>query len=588
MSSKDGQTTDSAEEQGESKDETVLGGASRRNFLRSAAVTGAVAGVGGVGGAHQFDVSLQDGGVIPEGPSVGLQQVADGPLQQPVGFETAPGDDGRRFIVDQVGKIYEHGEDGIQAEPFLDVSANLEILTAREGGFDERGLLGLAFHPDFQENGRFYIRYSAPLAPDEDFSGPADGEGVTREGYDHRFVLSELQATDDLSQGDPTTERRLLEIPEPQFNHNAGAIDFGPDGYLYVATGDGGGADDVGTGHVDDWHDDNRGGNGQDVNQNLLGGILRIDVDSQQQDREYGIPDDNPLVDAEDALPEYYAWGMRNPWRMSFDSEGRLFVADVGQNLWEEINVVERGGNYGWNVKEASHCFGTLTPNEPPEECPSSAPDAAPYDGQPLIDPILEYPHSRGGEAVGISVTGGNVYEGQAMSDFGGMYVFADWSRSFAEPQGRLFVGMEEGAGAATGNVTDDNATGNETGNATGNETGNATGNDTAGNATGNDTAGGDVGEWSMQELVVENSPNGEINRYVLAFGADADGETYVCTSTTPTVIGDGGVFKVVPPEEGEQISMPGEELAAENATGDDETADKETADNETTGNESG
>ena len=238
---------------------------------------------------------------------------------------------GRRFVVDQVGQVYLQEDGQLYEEPFLDVS---DRLVGLRDGFDERGLLGLAFHPDFSDNGRFFVRYSAP---------PREG---TPSGYDHTFVLSEFNADPGAATADPDSERTILEIPEPQFNHNAGAIAFGPDGFLYVAVGDGGASNDQGTGHVDDWYDAVGGGNGQDVTENLLGSILRIDVDDEGGDRNYAIPDDNPLV-GEDGLDEHYAWGLRNPWRMSFGPEGRLFVGDVGQGAWEEINVVESGGNYG-------------------------------------------------------------------------------------------------------------------------------------------------------------------------------------------------------------------------------------------------
>nr|WP_277541734.1 PQQ-dependent sugar dehydrogenase [Halomicroarcula sp. FL173] len=217
----------------------------------------------------------------------------------------------------------------------------------------------------------------------------------------------------------------MLEIPEPQGNHNAGAIGFGPDGYLYVAVGDGGAANDQGRGHVDDWYDAVEGGNGQDITENLLGSLLRIDVDGGgDSDRPYGIPEDNPLV-GESGLDEQYAWGFRNPWRFSFGPDGRLFVADVGQNKYEEINVVERGGNYGWNVREGAHCFRT-------DECPTTGPS-----GDPLVDPIIEYPHDGDG-VTGISVIGGQMYDGQDIPRLQGRYVFADYVAD-----GQLFVATE-------------------------------------------------------------------------------------------------------------------------------------------------
>jgi len=243
-----------------------------------------------------------------------------------------------------------NGTAGLRAEPFLD-------LTDRDGRGrrGDRRRLRRARPPRTRLPPR--VRRERPLlrpvqrTPDR---------GHARD-YDHTAVLSEFTTEgDDHETADPDSETVLLEVPEPQFNHNAGTVLFGPDDYLYVPLGDGGDADDTGLGHVEDWYDDNEGGNAQNTTENFLGGILRLDVDSEGENGEsYGIPDDNPFVDSDEGLDEYYAWGLRNPWRASFDSEGQFFVADVGQNLFEEVNIVENGGNYGWNVKEATHCFST-------------------------------------------------------------------------------------------------------------------------------------------------------------------------------------------------------------------------------------
>ena len=549
---------------------------------------------------QETETTTEDGQqqILPEGPTIGLQRVADGPLTAPVDFAVPPGDNQRRFIVDQVGQIYIHGQNGLQEEPFLDLTDRIvEVGTATDTGFDERGVLGLAFHPNFQENRQFYVRYSAPRQ-----------EGTPTD-YDHTFVVAEFQANEDLSAANLDSERVLLEIPEPQFNHNAGDLNFGPDGYLYIPVGDGGDADDTGLGHVEDWYDVNDGGNGQDVEQNLLGSVLRIDVDSEGEDKPYGIPDDNPLVDGP-GLPEHYAWGFRNPWRISFN-DGDLFVADVGQNLWEEIDVVENGGNYGWNIKEGTHCFSTNNPGESPSQCPNQAPDEAPYNGQELTAPIIEYPHTVDGETLGISVTGGYVYHGESVPALQGGYVFGDWSSSFAEPRGSLFIarprsGMEgaggatsaDGQGTTAGTATDGTETGmTEAGTTTdgGNmtdagtatesemafrqETETGTPETEAGTATtgaGNETTaegdertevetttGGDGATenpldnpdlWEMQRLVVNRSETGGINRFVLSFGRDNQGELYVLTNTAYTTGNTGEVYKIVAPEEGEQI----------------------------------
>ena len=308
------------------------------------------------------------------------------------------------YVVDQTGAV--SFLDGAGATPTTAVDLSDRMVDP--GG--ERGLLGIAVHPDYDGSGRVYLRYSAPLGA----SMPAD--------YSHTFVLSEFE----MGRGsiDPASERRLLEIPEPQSNHNAGAVTFGPEGALYVGVGDGGAGNDQGTGHVADWYDDVPGGNGQDVTENLLGSVLRIDVDDRSGSLPYGIPDDNPLVGRE-GLGEQYAWGFRNPWRMSFGPADRLFVADVGQSSYEEVNVVERGRNYGWNVREGAHCFDA-------EDCPTVGPD-----GTPLVDPIVEYPH-RGEGVSGVSVIGGYLYAGEDIPELRGRYVFADYVAN-----GRLFVATE-------------------------------------------------------------------------------------------------------------------------------------------------
>jgi glucose/arabinose dehydrogenase len=353
-----------------------------------------------------------DSGSVPplDDLSLRAERVASG-FASPVAIEIpAPG---RRFVVDQPGQIYLIDGGDLRSEPFLDVSDRMVDVS----GYDERGLLGLAFHPDFAENGRFYVRYSAP---------PRDG---TPADYSHTFVLSEFTADPGADRADPDSERTVLEIPEPQGNHNAGAVTFGPDGSLYVAVGDGGRANDQGVGHVDDWYDGVGGGNGQDLTENLLGSILRIDVDEQTEQegpgtRRYGIPEDNPLV-GETGLDEQFAWGFRNPWRFSFGPDGRLFAADVGQGAWEEVNVVESGGNYGWNVREGTHCFRA-------DDCPSESPR-----GRPLRDPVIEYPHD-GDPVSGIAVIGGYLYRGSDLPDLRGRYLFADWRAG-----GQLFVAEE-------------------------------------------------------------------------------------------------------------------------------------------------
>jgi glucose/arabinose dehydrogenase len=423
-----------------------------------------------------------------EPPAVGVRTVAEG-LTSPVTL-TSPGDgSGRLFVVDQAGLIRVLMPDGtLRPEPFLDVRSRMVALMP---GFDERGLLGLAFHPQYAANGRFFVYYSAPLRA----GGPA--------GFNHTSHISEFRVSADPNRAEPASERILLQVDEPQFNHNAGTLLFGPaDGALYISLGDGGGANDVGLGHVDDWYADNRGGNGQDVTENLLGSVLRIDVDTGSP---YGIPPDNPFAGTP-GLDEVWAYGFRNPYRMSFDRGGsrRLFVGDVGQASWEEVSIVTAGGNYCWNVKEATHCFDAESPTQEPPTCPDAVGPGHPRAGDPLIDPIIEYPQARLG-GPGVAVVGGHVYRGSALPQFRGRYVFGDWSRGFARPDGSLFVAKPR-----------------------------------------------ERGLWEMRELRVATSPTGRLNARLLGFGEDAAGELYALTTNNTGPTGTTGrVLKLVRPSGG-------------------------------------
>jgi glucose/arabinose dehydrogenase len=421
-----------------------------------------------------------------DAPAVGLRLVADG-LTSPVTMAD-PGDgSGRLFVVDQIGLIRVLMPDGtLRAEPFLDVRSRMVALNP---GFDERGLLGLAFHPSYAANGRFFVYYSAPLRA----GGPA--------GFNHTSHISEFRVSSDPNRADPASERILLQVDEPQGNHNAGTLLFGPsDGYLYISLGDGGGANDVGLGHVDDWYAENAGGNGQDVEQNLLGSILRIDVDGGDP---YGIPVDNPFVGGP-GLDETWAYGFRNPYRFSFDKGGShdLLVADVGQLLWEEVSVAVKGGNYGWNVREGTHCFSTATPNQSPAECPDTV-ESGVREGDPLLDPVIEYANARQEDGLGLAVVGGYVYRGSALPQFGGRYVFGDWSETFGgAPSGKLFVAKPRKKGL-----------------------------------------------WQMEQLRIATSPTGELGHRVLGFGQDGEGELYVLTTDNSGPSGTTGkVFKLVSP----------------------------------------
>src|SRR5262245_2899118 len=418
-------------------------------------------------------------------PAVGLKTVAEG-LTSPVTLASPADGSGRLFVVDQVGLIRVVMPDGtLRPEPFLDLRSRMVTLMP---GFDERGLLGLAFHPQYATNGRFFVYYTAPLRP----GGPA--------GFNATSHISEFRVSADPDRADPASERIVLAIDKPQANHNAGTLLFGPDdGYLYISVGDGGGANDAGPGHVADWYADNAGGNGQDVTSNLLGSILRIDVDSGNP---YGIPPDNPFA-ATAGLDEVWAYGLRNPYRMSFDDGGshQLFAADVGQNSWEEVNVITAGGNYGWNVKEATHCFDAENPSQEPASCPDVVGPGHPRTGDPLIDPIIEYPQARLG-GPGVAVVGGHIYRGSGLPQFRGRYRFGDWSRGSGQPDGSLFVAKPRKRGL-----------------------------------------------WKMQELRVATSPTGRLNSRLLGFGEDSAGELYVLTTNNAGPSGTTGrVLKVVRP----------------------------------------
>jgi glucose/arabinose dehydrogenase len=280
---------------------------------------------------------------------------------------THAGDD-RVFVVEQGGRIFvfPNRADVTAAKVFLDLHSRVRRV------HNEEGLLALAFHPHYKDNGFFYVHYSASDPP--------------------RGVLARFQVSpDDPDRALPESQRVLLEVEKPWGNHNGASVLFGPDGFLYLSLGDGGAAGDPRN-------------SAQNLG-SLLGKILRIDVDHEAGGRPYAIPADNPFISTAGARHEVWAWGLRNVWRMSFDrATGELWAADVGQDRWEEIDLIERGGNYGWRIREGKHPF---------HDQPAQA---------PLIEPIAEYGHD-----VGASVTGGYVYRGARMPHLVGAYVYADY-----------------------------------------------------------------------------------------------------------------------------------------------------------------
>ena len=300
-------------------------------------------------------------------PVVRLERVASG-LNQPVQVTYAPGDLESLFVVEKPGRIVRVVRGRIDGEPLLDLQGQVS-------GGSEQGLLSVAFHPRFEENRTFFVYYT-------------DRQGAVRivryRTFPGRYVA------------DPDSRIEVLVIPQPAANHNGGMMAFGPDGYLYIGTGDGGRAGDP-------W------GNAQNLS-TLLGKLLRIDVDGGEP---YAIPAGNPFAARAGARPEIWAYGLRNPWRFSFDREtGGLYIADVGQDQWEEINYAaptSRGGeNYGWNIMEGRHCF------RPRSGCRQSG----------LVLPVAEYHHA---EEQACSITGGYVYRGSRHPELRGLYFFGDY-----------------------------------------------------------------------------------------------------------------------------------------------------------------
>jgi glucose/arabinose dehydrogenase len=410
-----------------------------------------------------------------------LETIAVG-LTSPVYLTHDGNDPNKLYVVDQGGQIRIIKEGILLKTPFLEVSDRLVELgffgTLNPfTDFDERGILGLAFHPDFADSfssgyQKLYTYTSEPNDFVADFTVPLPG-GVS---FNHQAVIAEW--TVDVGNSnivDITSRRELMRIDEPQFNHDGGMVAFGPDGLLYISLGDGGNFNDIGDGHGST-------GNGQEPN-NILGTILRIDVEgSDSANGEYGIPGDNPFVGDANVLDEIYAYGFRNPWRFSFDSNtGDLIVGDVGQGLVEEVDIVVAGGNYGWNLKEGTFRFD-----------PNDGSVSNDLSGLPLglIDPVAEYDHDEGS-----TVIGGFVYHGTEIPELQGKYVFGDFSRGFFTPEGRLFYA--------------------------------------------------DLGTGEIKELIL-GLDDRDLGLYVKAFGQDADGELYLLAGTNLGPFGARGqVLKI-------------------------------------------
>jgi glucose/arabinose dehydrogenase len=327
-------------------------------------------------------------------------------IDRPVWMSEAPDGSGRLFFVAQAGKILivKKGSDGGDAKEFLNIEDRHPYFE------NEDGLMSIAFHPGFKTNGLFYVYYNQ--------KNPAD-QHTQPQNYPYRSVISEFKVSaTDPDKADMSSERILFEVQQPFWNHKGGELCFGPDGYLYLGLGDGGLADDP-------------FGSGQNT-ATLLAKMLRIDVNTRTtigrgpraRNLQYGIPSDNPFVNEPDmgglgARKEIYAYGLRNPWRYSFDRKtGDLWVGDVGQDLWEEVDLVTKGGDYGWNVREGAHHF---KPGPP---------------GAQYIDPVMEYTHrpnlqSQGmfpDHSIGLCVIGGYVYRGEKYPSLDGIYIYGDYN----------------------------------------------------------------------------------------------------------------------------------------------------------------
>jgi glucose/arabinose dehydrogenase len=453
----------------------------RRQFL----ALGATAGIGGLAGCTLSNAVESQ---TNNGPTVTLEPVAEGitsPLAEgepgyPVGMTFLP--DGSRLVIGRTGWVRRHTADGFDDGLVLNLADELPPIKG------ERGLLGIALHPEFESNNRFYLRYSSPaVEPDES----------------HRAVLAEFRTTTDFTGVVPGSEREILSISQPGPVHNAGSLAFDGDGNLFVGLGDGQ-RTDLGEDNGLWWYQ--QGGAAQNLTDNLRGGILRIDVDTPEGDRAYSVPSDNPLV-GEEGRDEYYAWGLRNPYRISVD-RGQLYIGDVGEFIREAVYLGEPGANYGWPMIEGSSCgastsvghsisdnpLNILNPKtwvaqtnrvSPTKVCPET--EAAKGE---IVQPVVEYnrPGSR-------FVTGGYVYRGDELPSLSGRYLFGD-----GIPPAPLFALNEPES---------------------------------------------DNRPWPVDELDIAGSSSGRLNEQILSFARDPEGEMYLLS----TAVSGGNIRQITAAE---------------------------------------
>ena len=441
-------------------------------------------------------------------PVVDVELVAEG-LNAPLFLVVPPDGTNRRLIGDQIGMAMVLMPDGkVLDTPFIDLR---DALTPLLKAFDERGLLALAFHPQFADNGLFYVNYSARRRAESPFTGNTA----------YTWRLSEFKvSTDDPNVADRSSERVLLEFDWVNRKHNGGGLAFGPDGYLYVGVGDGGGVHGVPDIYVPPkpkTADPNRHSDeipedpfriperfhkydryAQDT-QRLHGKILRLDVDNGHPG--YAIPPTNLFRGKEEGRDEIYAWGFRNPFRLSFDriGNGDMFVSGVAEAFWETIYLVDRQGNYGWSIREGTHCYLRSRPFDPPTSCPRHG-----ALGELIHDPIVEYPNwsvmrkesTVKAVPLGTANVGGFLYRGSTLPELYGKFVFGDFSAKIMKPSGQLFV------------------------------------------ATPSDTW---RAQWSIAKLR-------ELDVRIHSLGEDADGELYVLTTALGIPVGKSGkLWKIVP-----------------------------------------